>query len=93
MLPEASIDRFFICNTWHHVGNRDQYMKLMKRMLKPGGQIVVLDYKKEKLPVGPPPMMKLARERVIREMESGGFTLTKEHTFLPYQYFMIFVQQ
>ena len=45
--PDASINRFFICNTWHHVQNRPQYMALMKKMLKPGGQIIVVDYKKE----------------------------------------------
>ena len=90
LLPDVSINRFFICNTWHHVGNRPQYIALMKKMLKPGGQIVVMDYKKEQLPVGPPPDMKMAREEVIREMESGGFKLAKEHAFLPYQYFLVF---
>jgi ubiquinone/menaquinone biosynthesis C-methylase UbiE len=90
LIPDVSIDRFFICNTWHHVGNRPQYIALMKKMLKPGGQIVVMDYKKEQLPVGPPPDMKMAREEVIREMESGGFKLAKELTFLPYQYFLVF---
>ena len=90
LLPDVSINRFFICNTWHHVENRPQYIALMKKMLKPGGQIIVLDYKKEQLPVGPPPEMKMAREEVIREMEAGGFKLAKEHTFLPYQYFLVF---
>ena len=90
LLPAVTIHRFFICNTWHHVQSRPQYLALMKKMLKPGGQIVVLDYKKEKLPVGPPPEMKMAKEEVIREMEAGGFKLAKEHTFLPYQYFLVF---
>ncbi len=90
LLPDVKINRFFICNTWHHVGNRPHYIALMKKMLKPGGQIVVLDYKKEPLPVGPPPEMKMAREEVIREMEAGGFKLAKEHAFLPYQYFLVF---
>ncbi len=91
LLTDASVNRFFICNTWHHLQNRPQYIALMKRMLKPGGQIIDVDYKKEQLPVGPPPEMKLAKEDVIREMESSGFKLAKEHTFLPYQYFLVFV--
>jgi hypothetical protein len=45
---------------------------------------------KKALPVGPPPEMKIAREDVIKEMESNGFKLAKEHTFLPYQHFLIF---
>jgi arsenite methyltransferase len=91
LLQDASINRFFICNTWHHVENRPQYIALMKKMMKPGGQVIVLDYKKEQLPVGPPPEMKMAREDAIREMEANEFKLAKEHTFLPYQYFLVFV--
>jgi predicted methyltransferase len=62
----------------------------MKKMLKPGGRIAVVDYKKEKLPVGPPPEMKMAREEVIKEMQAAGFKLSAEHSFLPYQYFLEF---
>jgi hypothetical protein len=35
--------------------------------------------------------MKIAREDLSEQMESNGFRLTKEHTFLPYQYFPAFV--
>lgn len=90
LLPDIPVDRFFICNTWHHIGNRPEYLVRMGKMLKPGGQIVVLDYKKEELPVGPPPKMKISKEEVMKEMEAGGFRLSREHTFLPYQYFLIF---
>lgn len=90
LLADASINRFFICNTWHHVQNRPRYMALMKKMLKPGGQVIILDYKKKQLPVGPPPEMKRAKKEVIAEMETGGFKLAKDHDFLPYQYFLVF---
>jgi len=90
LLPDNSIDLFFICNTWHHIQNRDHYLALMKKILRPGGRIAMVDYLKKALPVGPPPQMKIAREDLIREMESGGFGLTEEHSFLPYQYFLIF---
>lgn len=90
LVTDASIDRFFICNTWHHVPNQNHYIALMKKMLRPGGQIIVIDYHKKELPVGPPPEMKMAREEVIKEMETGGFKLAREHTFLPYQYFLVF---
>ena len=90
LLQDAAINRFFICNTWHHLENRANYLRLMKRMLKPGGQIIIVDYKKRELPVGPPPEMKIAKRDVIREFESGGFKLAREHDFLPYQYFLVF---
>jgi arsenite methyltransferase len=90
LLPDNSIDQFFVCNTWHHVSNRPHYLALMKKMLKQGGRIAIIDYKKEKLPVGPPPEMKMAREEVIKEMQDAGFKLSAEHSFLPYQYFLEF---
>lgn len=90
LLANNSIDRFFICNTWHHVGDRPAYLEKMKAMLRPGGRIVIIDYFKKQLPVGPPPGMKMAREDVVDEMEKGGFILSEEHAFLPYQYFLVF---
>ena len=93
LLANASIDRFFICDTWHHVENKTQYLSQMKKMLKPGGQVIIVDYFKKELPTGPPPSMKIARGDVVRQMKSGGFTLSREFTFLPYQYFLIFTPQ
>lgn len=90
LLADRSVDRFFFSDSWHHIENQTQYLALMKRMLKPGGQVVMIDFHKKELPVGPPMQMKLAREDVIKQLESNGFRLSKEHTFLPYQYFLVF---
>jgi len=90
LLPDASVDRFFICETWHHIENQVHYLALMKKMLKPGGQVVMIDFQKKELPVGPPAEMKISRDDLVRQMESNGFRLAAEHTFLPYQYFLVF---
>ena len=89
-LADSSVDRFFFCEVWHHIENRQPYLALVKRMLKPGGQVIMVDFQKRELPVGPPMSMKIAREDLLREMEGAGFYLIKEHTFLPYQYFLVF---
>jgi ubiquinone/menaquinone biosynthesis C-methylase UbiE len=90
LLPDGSIDRFFICETWHHIQNQTQYLALMKKMLRPGGQVIMIDFQKRDLPVGPPNEMKIAREDVIQQMQANGLRLEKENTFLPYHYFLIF---
>ena len=51
----------------------------------------MIDFHKKELPVGPPVQMKIAREDLIKQMEINGFRLAKEHTFLPYQYFLVSV--
>ena len=90
LLPDQSVNRFFICDVWHHIENQTKYLSLMKRMLKPGGEIVLIDFHKKELPIGPPMHMKVPREDLIKQMETNGFRLIKEHTFLPYQYFLVF---
>jgi SAM-dependent methyltransferase len=90
LLPDASVDRFVIVDTWHHIEDRAKYLELMRRMLRPGGQVVHIDFQKRDLPVGPPPGMKIAREDLVKQMEDAGFRLAAEHTFLPYQYFLVF---
>ncbi len=91
LLPDGSVDRFVIVDTWHHIEDQARYLALLKRMLKPGGQVVHLDFQKRDLPVGPPTGMKIAREDLVKQMEDAGFRLVAEHTFLPYQYFLVFV--
>ncbi len=90
LLSDGSVDRFFICDTWHHIDNKAKYLELMKRMLKAGGQVVMIDFQKRELPIGPPVGMKISREDLMRQMQEGGFRLVKEYTFLPYQYFLVF---
>lgn len=89
-LPPASVDTVFICNVLHHIENRPAYYQKLKQALKPGGRIVIIDFYRKPLPVGPPPSMKLAKEEVISELTAAGFQLIQSLDFLPYQYFLIF---
>jgi hypothetical protein len=50
----------------------------------------MVDFKKAETPVGPPAEMRIDRADLVREMERNGFALDAEHTFLPYQYFLVF---
>lgn len=90
LLADASIDRFFICDTWQHIEKHDHYLALLKKMLKPGGEIVMVDFKKAETPVGPPLEMRIDRADLVKELEKNGFKVAAEHTFLPYQYFIVF---
>ena len=92
LLPEASIDRVFFCDVWHHVENQDAYLDKLTKALRPGGELVMIDFQKRELPVGPPVSMKIARGDLVAQLERHGFRLAHEHTFLPYQYFLVFTR-
>jgi arsenite methyltransferase len=90
LLPDASVDCVFICETWHHIADHPRYLGVLKKILKPAGRVVIIDFQKKDTPVGAPMEMRLSRESVVAEFERSGFRLVKEPTFLPYQYFLIF---
>jgi len=89
-LPEESVDIIFICEVLHHIENRSAYYPKLAKALKPGGRIVIIDFVKKDLPVGPPVAMKISDEQAIAELKQAGFGLTKRLDFLPYQYFLFF---
>jgi hypothetical protein len=54
---------------------------------------VVVDFHKKRLPVGPPPEMKLSQAEVVEELKQAGFRLEKQLSFLPYQYYLVFTRR
>jgi ubiquinone/menaquinone biosynthesis C-methylase UbiE len=89
-LPEHSVDLIFFCDVLHHIANRAAYYPKVAKVLKADGRLVVIDFYKKDLPVGPPPSMKLSDEEVIGELRNAGFALTNRLDILPYQYYLFF---
>lgn len=89
-LAAARVDTIFICDVLHHIEARPAYYAKLKAALKPGGRIVIIDFYKKKLPVGPPPAMKLTPKQVKDEFAAAGFLTARSHSFLPHQYFLEF---
>jgi arsenite methyltransferase len=90
LLPDASIDLLFICETWHHIESQSAYLTRMKTVLRPDGHVAIIDFQKLPTPVGPPQEMRVSREDLVRQFQSAGFRLEREFEFLPYQYFLLF---
>ena len=88
--PRRRIDRVLIVDTYHHIDDRLNYFGRMKESLTAKGSVIIVDFHKKPLPVGPAVEHKIDREFVIREMKQIGYDLSREETFLPYQYFLVF---
>lgn len=88
-LPEP-VDFVYICNTYHHIEDRIDYFKRLRKDFRRGGQLVIVDFRKGKLPVGPPDEMKLSAGQVISELGGAGYSLIRRPEVLPYQYILIF---
>ena len=90
LLIDGSVDVAFICNAYHHLEDREVYLRKLRKGLKPDGRLVIVDfYKREGIPVGPPMSMRLSEETVQQELQAAGLQVTEKLTFLPYQYILI----
>ena len=90
-LPSKSVDVIFICNTYHHIEDRVNYLKKLTGALKPNGRIVIVDFYKKPMPVGPQSVAhKISEDEVKKEFKQAGYRLKKSLDFLPYQYYLEF---
>jgi cyclopropane fatty-acyl-phospholipid synthase-like methyltransferase len=88
-LAIEEVDMVLIVNTYHHIENRSTYFSKVKTGLKENGELVVIDFYKKELPVGPRPDHKISKNIVIDELEKAGFTILEVNDeLLPYQYIM-----
>ena len=90
-MAPSSADLVFVCNTYHDLRDRVVYLRKVAAGLKPEGRVVIVDFHKSaEVPEGPALDQKVDRETVVSEFREAGFTLEREETFLPYQYFLVF---
>lgn len=93
-LPEASVDLVFTSDTYHHFEQIEPILSSIRRALKPGGRFIVLDFERIPGVTGPRTLehVRLAKDEVIREVESGGFRLVQEITSvgLKQNYYLVF---
>ena len=86
-LEDAEVDKVIIVNTYHHIENRVDYFAKVKQGIKPGGELVVIDFFKKEIPVGPPSNHKIDLETVKKELEEAGYTnLVVNKDLLEYQF-------
>lgn len=88
-VPEP-VDLVFVCNTYHHIGDRTAYFSRLRNKLRPGGRVAIVDYFARELPIGPPVSMKIPAEAVAAELEGAGYRLVLRDDELPYQYILLF---
>ncbi len=91
-LPEASVDLVYTCDTYHHFEHPGETLQSLRKALKPGGRMVVIDF--EKIP-GQTHQQRIDHTRAdkhtaIREIEAAGFRFVEEKKLMRENYFVVF---
>ena len=82
-------DLVLMVDVYHHIENREAYFRKLRGYLNAGGRVAVIDFRQDS-PDGPPKSERIPPSRVEAEMKRAGYVLSKEHAFLPEQYFLVF---
>jgi predicted methyltransferase len=93
-LPDASVDLAYLSDVYHHFEHPAETLASIRKALKPGGRMVVVDY--ERIP-GKTPKARIEHVRVdkqgaIREIEAAGFKLLEQKKLMRENYFLVFTQ-
>jgi ubiquinone/menaquinone biosynthesis C-methylase UbiE len=91
-LPENSVDRVFICDTYHHFEFPFKTMESIHRALRPGGQVIVVDFQRieGKSREWIMKHVRAGQETVVKEIVSCGFKKVGEEKFLTENYLVRF---
>jgi ubiquinone/menaquinone biosynthesis C-methylase UbiE len=89
-LPPASVDLALMVDVYHELSQPQSILRHLRESLKPGGRLVLLEYRKEDptVPIKPEHKMSVAEAKM--EVEAEGFTLSKVDEALPRQHILIF---
>ena len=86
-LPEP-VDLIAIIDTLHHIANQAEYFKGLKKYLRPGGRVAVIDFTKE-WPAGHE-KLKYTVADLDGWMAGAGFKRAGQYDFLTNDFFVIY---
>lgn len=91
-LPVAALDLILMVDVYHEFSEPQRMLRRMRDALKPGGRLVLLEYRKEDplVPIRFEHKMSVAEARM--EVESEGFDLTRVESALPRQHILVFIK-
>lgn len=89
-LPDDTIDLALLVDVYHELWHPQEMLESIRRSLKPGGSLVLVEYRKEdpSIPIADTHRMSVADARA--EVEAEGFVFDRLVSGLPRQHIMVF---
>ena len=91
-LPPETIDLVLMVDVYHEFSHPEQMLASMRKSLRPGGLIVLVEFRKEDPKVPIKPLHKMSKKQIDKEMVANGFKFAKEFDKLPWQHMMFYAK-
>ena len=91
-LPASSLDLILMVDVYHEFSQPQRMLQQMREALKPGGRLVLLEYRAEDPDVPIRPEHKMTKAQVKLEVEAEGFKQWRVYDDLPQQHLIIFTR-
>ena len=89
-LPEGQVDLILMVDVYHECSDPEATLHGLHMALKPGGRLVLVEFRAEDPDVPIKPEHKMTLAQVRRELEPQGYTFKESLEFLPWQHIIIF---
>lgn len=89
-LPAGAVDLALIVDAYHEFSHPREMAAGLLRALRPGGLLVLVEYRAEDRSVPIKRLHKMSEEQARRELEAAGFEFVRNEDFLPQQHFLVF---
>ena len=91
-LPPASLDLVLMVDVYHELSSPQTTLAHLKNALKPGGRLILLEYRAEDPDVPILPEHKMTKAMVKLEVEHEGFKQQRVYDDLPRQHLIVFTR-
>lgn len=89
-LPSDSLDAVLLVDAYHEFAYPFEMMQGIRRALRPGGRVFLIEYRGEDPRVPIKPLHKMTQAQAITELEAVGLRWVEGLDILPTQHFMVF---
>lgn len=89
-LPAASSDLVLMVDVYHELARPQQMLRAIKRALKPGGRLVLIEFRKEMASVPIREEHKMSVKDARLELEAEGYRFDRVIDVLPWQHILVF---
>lgn len=89
-LPANTVDLALMVDAYHEFEYPYEMMQNLKSALKPGGRVILIEYRRENPFIPIKTLHKMTEKQVKKEMATVGLKWQSTQEFLPQQHFFIF---